>query len=149
MPTNSDYDGYFNGIGTVPLFTYGMMAVTTIVLGYITWMDTGLSDSDSESETPPSLIPENPATIIPESPTDLVLPTELQQPVSEEVPPQSEVVEPEISQSEPANPSQEPEFEELPTQSEELPTQPEEVVAENKPTLGGKKRKTKRRRPSL
>ena len=29
MPTNSNYDGYFNGIGKAPFFTYGMIFFST------------------------------------------------------------------------------------------------------------------------
>jgi len=39
MPTNSNYDGFFAGIGGIPLFTYGMITVTTIVLAYMTIME--------------------------------------------------------------------------------------------------------------
>ena len=76
MPTNSNYDGYFQGIGQVPLFTYGMIAVTTIVLGYMTWMDTGI-----EEEVP--VVEET--ALIPETPADLTPPEGLLSPVPEPI----------------------------------------------------------------
>ena len=49
MPTNSNYDGYFSGIGGVPIFTYGMITITAVVLSYMTYMDTYIPDETTES----------------------------------------------------------------------------------------------------
>jgi hypothetical protein len=73
MPTNSDFDGYFHGIGKIPLFTYGMIGVTTIVLGYMTYLDAGNpeeADETSGQETGPPI-----QSMIPEGPADLSFPT--------------------------------------------------------------------------
>ena len=48
MPTNSNYDGYFNGIGKAPFFTYGMITVTTLVLAYMTVMDNSSAEDENE-----------------------------------------------------------------------------------------------------
>lgn len=39
MPTNSVYENLFHGINEIPLFTYGMLSMTTVVLAYFTMYD--------------------------------------------------------------------------------------------------------------
>jgi hypothetical protein len=39
MPTNSVYENLFYGINEIPLFTYGMLGMTTVVLAYFTMYD--------------------------------------------------------------------------------------------------------------
>ena len=56
MPTNSDYDGFFNGIGGVPIFTYGMISVTTLVLAYMNYMDQGILTEENASSDETSLV---------------------------------------------------------------------------------------------
>lgn len=48
MPTNGNNDYLLYGIGSVPLFTYGMIGVTTIVLAYATMMDQGEAPTPGE-----------------------------------------------------------------------------------------------------
>jgi len=64
MPTNSDYDGFFSGIFSVPTFTYGMITITIGILSYMTYMD------DALPEVLPEVIP-----LPSENLMDLVSPT--------------------------------------------------------------------------
>jgi hypothetical protein len=51
MPTNGESDYLLYGIGSVPLFTYGMIGVTTIVLAYATLMDQGEDPNETVKTT--------------------------------------------------------------------------------------------------
>ena len=103
MPTNSDYDGFFAGIDGIPLFTYGMIASTIVVLSYMTYMEESLPE-----EIQPDSSVLNAAITSPVPPADLTeealeeqLPmsvpeenlndnsTEVQENVNEELPPSS------------------------------------------------------------
>jgi hypothetical protein len=133
MPTNSNYDGYFQGIGQVPLFTYGMIAVTTIVLGYMTWMDTGIE----EEEVP--VVEES--GVVPESSVDLTQQEVIQEPILEPI---QESLEQQQQEEEPLAISQEPEVLNEPL-TEPLGISQEPIQQKQQ---GGKRiRKTKRRRP--
>jgi hypothetical protein len=50
MPTNESFGKIFYGIKGVPLFTYGMIGITTIVLAYITFTDIGDITSEEQNE---------------------------------------------------------------------------------------------------
>jgi hypothetical protein len=130
MPTNSDYDRFFSGIDGIPMFTYGMIASTIVVLSYMTFMEEDLPDemeSSVLSATVTSPIPPDALTGIgEEGPPPMSLIPE-------------EIIEPAVPEEENAN--------ELPTSSV-----PEEDVDEQPPqsSVGGKNKKrriTKRRRP--
>jgi hypothetical protein len=50
MPTNGDFDGLFSNIGNVPIFTYGMITATALVLSYMTFMDQGIQTDEEAAE---------------------------------------------------------------------------------------------------
>ena len=122
MPTNSDYDGFFAGIGGIPLFTYGMITITTIVLAYVTIME---SDEVVE-EIVDSTVPNSPfmTNLAPPLPEPANEPTE--EPINE---PTEEPIN-EVTEEEPANEATEEPINEV--------TEEEPVPVENK---GGKKRR--------
>ncbi len=105
MPTNSNYDGFFAGIGGIPLFTYGMITVTTIVLAYMTIMEPDeLVEEVVDSTVSNSSFMTNLTAPLPE---DISSPVE-QIPEEEVVPPEEEVAppeEPEEKQEEMGEPS--------------------------------------------
>jgi hypothetical protein len=105
MPTNSNYDGFFAGIGGIPLFTYGMITVTTIVLAYMTIMEPDeLVEEVVDSTVSNSSFMTNLTAPLPE---DIPSPVE-QIPEEEVVPPEEEVAppeEPEEKQEEMGEPS--------------------------------------------
>jgi hypothetical protein len=131
MPTNSNYDSYFTGIGDVPIFTYGMITITAGVLAYMTYMDPYIPDEAAEA-TEPILEATSMDGVVESNPMDTTgaaIP-------EEEVPPQEEQAEP-IQEAEP--------IEEAQVVQEEPEPEPE---PQEKPVAGGKRKKrTTRRRP--
>jgi len=129
MPTNSDYDGYFYAIGDVPVFVYGMITATIVVLAYMTAMET---DIPEEVPVPPIPPVENPLDIVsqnilPNSEGPQEGPQESDSIIQEELPPEGAE---ELSQE--------------PIAQEESQNIPQE---ENRNPVGGKKKGTRRKRP--
>jgi hypothetical protein len=133
MPTNSDYDGYFYAIGDVPVFVYGMITATVVVLAYMTAMETDLPD---EVPVPPIPPVENPLDIVSQN----ILPNSEGTP---EGPPESDsIIQEELPQQDTEQLSQEPIIQEEPQNiSQEIPQE------ENRNPVGGKKKGTRRKRP--
>jgi hypothetical protein len=120
MPTNSDYDGFFSGITGVPLFTYGMILTTSIVLAYMTIMEPDLPSTEEVVQEAVEATNVNSPFMTPAVPLPEMTPSE-EQPAAEEQPP----------------------IEDIPQSlvEEEQPQQPSIGVG------GSRKRNTKRRRP--
>ena len=130
MPTNSDYDGFFSGIDGIPMFAYGMIASTIVVLSYMTFMEEDLPDEPESSVLSATVT----SPIPPDSLTGM----------GEEGPPPMSLIPEEMI--EPAMPEEE-NVNELPASSV-----PEEDADGQPPksSVGGKNKKrriTKRRRP--
>jgi len=129
MPTNSDYDGFFTGIAGVPLFTYGMILTTSVVLAYMTIMEPDLPSTDEVVEEVVEATNANnpfmtPAAVpLPES-----TPVEGQEPIEGEGEEQQPV-----------------ENEGIPQPSVEEEPQPPQSTSVG--GVGTRKRNTKRRRP--
>jgi len=134
MPTNSDYDGFFSGIDGVPMFTYGMIASTIVVLSYMTFMEESL---------PEEIEPDS--SVLSAAITSPIPPASLTEEGGEPIP--------FIPQEEPAA------NELVPEQNEQPPSSLQEEVindedspppSEPKQSIGGKNKKrriTKRRKP--
>ena len=142
MPTNSDYDGFFSNIDGVPLFTYGMITTTIIVLSYMTFMESDTPEDIIEATGPESnmaslVVPPPPASMTNEE--SLNYPEELNSEQESNIQPdegereEEQMIQPEENQVEEGE--------------EEQMIQPEENSI---PVVkGGKKRRTKRRKPKL
>lgn len=127
MPTNSNYDGFFAGIGGIPFFTYGMITVTTIVLAYMTIME------------PDEVVEE----VIDSTVSNSSFMTNLTPPLPENIPSPVEEVAPE---EEPVVPSEEEPVVDLSQENQAVPEEMGEPPVENK---GGKRRRTRKQRQHL
>ena len=140
MPTNSNYDGYFTGVGGVPIFTYGMITITSIVLAYMTYMDPYIAEEIKE----PILEATSMDGVIESNPLDTTgaLPEEV---MPEEQPPQQE---PQVQEQKEEPQVQEQKEEQV--QGEQKEEQVQEQDEQKPPVAGGKrkKRSTRRSRPS-
>ena len=125
MPTNSNYDGFFAGIGGIPFFTYGMITVTTIVLAYMTIME------------PDEVVEE----VIDSTVSNSSFMTNLTPPLPENIPSPVEEVAPEEEQ---VVPSEEEQV--VSQENQAVPEEMGEPPVENK---GGKKRRTRKQRQHL
>lgn len=125
MPTNSNYDGFFAGIGGIPFFTYGMITVTTIVLAYMTIME------------PDEVVEE----VIDSTVSNSSFMTNLTPPLPENIPSPVEEVAPEEEQ---VVPSEEEVV--VPQENQAVPEEMGEPPVENK---GGKRRRTRKQRQHL
>ena len=153
MPTNSNYDRYFTGFGNVPMFTYGMISITAVVLAYMTYMDEGIPEEATESileaTSMDGVIESNPMDTIPEeesqkeeSQTEEPQTEELQQEAlqqeeeQQQTPPEAELIQQELPEAEPIQEAQ--------------VIQQERISPQEKAIVGGKrkKRSTRRSRPS-
>ena len=122
MPTNGPSELSMSSLYGIPLFTYGMIGVTTIILAYVTFMD----DSEGNSFA-------NPDDQSIEEP--VIVPTE--EPVIEEVIEEPVIEEPVI---------EEPVIEEPVIEENIAPVEEEKVVpTEIKGGKKSKKNKTKRK----
>jgi hypothetical protein len=126
MPTNSDYDGFFSGISGVPLFTYGMILTTSIVLAYMTIMEPDLPSTEEVVQEVVEATNDNSPFMTPAVPLPETTSAEGQEPI-EDIP--------------------QPSVEEEEQPIEEIPQQSVEEEQPQQPSIGGRKRKTKRRRP--
>jgi hypothetical protein len=131
MPTNSNYDGYFTGIGDVSIFTYGMITITAVVLSYMTYMDTYIPDDISkpvlEATSMDGLIESNPSETVGTIPPEVVESQLPQEPL------EKEATMDEPTEEEPQDEPQEPQDEQEPPDEQEPQDEPPNEQEETQP----------------
>jgi hypothetical protein len=136
MPTNSNYDGYFTGIGDVSIFTYGMITITAVVLSYMTYMDTYIPDDISkpvlEATSMDGLIQSNPSETVGTIPPEVVESQLPQEPLEKEAT-MDEPTEEEPQDEPQDEPQEEPQDEQEPPDEQEPQDEPPNEQEETQP----------------
>jgi hypothetical protein len=156
MPTNGIADNILYSINGAPIFTYGMISITAIILAYVTFIETPdvPNENPLETETKPieSPIPNEQPLLqqfIPDTPQEMNLPVTTESPIL-----QGSIPNEEVAQSVQSQPAQV----EPPVQAEQLQETVPQEVANNPVTQpssetpikqAGKKKQSRKNKPNI